>query len=188
MKQLVSILLIVSLVLSPNHDGVNSSVGGGLGALAFVAVVPLSSSSCFYIGRRHSTFTAATKYNNKQPTHIQTTRRIASFQTTQHPLTRLQAAAAAATTSTPLIGYFYMALLALQFAFQPILTKKYAPNNIVRTTYVLAQECVRLVIGTALLVATGSWSRAVHDWTGMAALIAVGFPSILYLLQVCFFI
>lgn len=77
----------------------------------------------------------------------------------------------------------YMFLLALQFAVQPIITKKFAPKTIIRSTYVLAQEISRLLIAATLLTATNSWNVACQHWTWQTALATAGFPSVLYLVQ-----
>jgi hypothetical protein len=41
------------------------------------------------------------------------------------------------------LAWWYMALLAFQFGAQPILTKKFTPKTICRSTIVLAQDVVR---------------------------------------------
>lgn len=51
---------------------------------------------------------------------------------------------------------FYMFLLALQFGVQPILTRRYTPQGITRSTVVLMQELVKFVMaGITLLVSGG---------------------------------
>lgn len=86
---------------------------------------------------------------------------------------------------TSLIGVenVYLLLLALQFACQPVLTKKFAPQNIIRSTYVLAQDASRLALGLALLCATGSFTTATRHWTLSGAWLAAGFPASLYAVQ-----
>lgn len=95
----------------------------------------------------------------------------------------LRASISSALTSSSNVGYLYMFLLALQFASQPILTKKYAPKTIVRSTYVLAQEIVRLVMAILLLLSTGSWQIATAGWNSRLCLTTVGIPAVLYILQ-----
>ena len=80
-------------------------------------------------------------------------------------------------------GYFYMVLLALQFGFQPLLTKAYAPKTIVKSTYVIMLDVIRLVTCVSLLVATGSWSSATSTWTLTQAFRQAGLPAALYALQ-----
>jgi UDP-sugar transporter A1/2/3 len=77
----------------------------------------------------------------------------------------------------------YMLLLAVQFAVQPILTKKFAPQKIIKSTYVLAQDLTRLVICLSLLCMTGGWATATSNWTFAGAWIAAGFPAGLYMVQ-----
>ena len=77
-----------------------------------------------------------------------------------------------------------MILLALQFAVQPILTKKFAPKGtLIRSTYVLAQDLTRIGMTALLLTLTGSWTVAVQHWTWKTALWTAGVPSVLYMLQ-----
>jgi UDP-sugar transporter A1/2/3 len=77
----------------------------------------------------------------------------------------------------------YMLLLAVQFAVQPILTKRFAPPKIIKSTYVLAQDLTRLVICLSLLWMTGGWATATSNWTFTGAWIAAGFPAGLYMVQ-----
>jgi UDP-sugar transporter A1/2/3 len=77
----------------------------------------------------------------------------------------------------------YMLLLAVQFAVQPILTKRFAPQKIIKSTYVLAQDLTRLVICLSLLWMTGGWATATSNWTFTGAWIAAGFPAFLYMVQ-----
>jgi len=76
-----------------------------------------------------------------------------------------------------------MVLLSLQFAVQPILTKRYAPKTMIRSTYVLAQDLTRILIAASCLTLTGSWATAVQHWTWRTALRTAGVPSLLYALQ-----
>ena len=76
-----------------------------------------------------------------------------------------------------------MVLLSLQFAVQPILTKRYAPKTMIRSTYVLAQDLTRILIAASCLTLTGSWTTAVQHWTWRTALWTAGVPSLLYALQ-----
>lgn len=77
----------------------------------------------------------------------------------------------------------YMVLLALQFAVQPILTQKFAPKTMIRSTYVLVQDLTRVAIAASLLTTTGSWGSALQYWSWQTALITAGVPSALYLVQ-----
>lgn len=63
-----------------------------------------------------------------------------------------------ATHQPPLDGkaLFYMFLLALQFGVQPILTRRYTPQGIVRSTVVLMQEVLKFALAGFMLHATGA--------------------------------
>ena len=99
------------------------------------------------------------------------------------PASIASSAFVASSTSSTLVGYWYMLLLALQFAMQPLLTQKYAPKTIVKSTYVLAQEWVRLVTATSLLLLTGSWTTATTGWSWRMCWTTVGIPAVLYIVQ-----
>lgn len=85
--------------------------------------------------------------------------------------------------SQPLLPYLYMVLLAVQFAVQPVITKKFVPQTIIRSTYVLAQDFFRLCITAFLLTATQSWGPACRNWTWQMSLTTAGFPALLFLIQ-----
>lgn len=116
---------------------------------------------------------------------IQWNRAFESSQLKRSHTTAIYAIVSSLTTvpSTSTVGYLYMFLLAMQFASQPLLTQKFASKTIVRSTYVLAQELVRLVVATALLVSTGSWTCATMGWSWRLCLTTVGIPAFLYILQ-----
>ena len=54
-----------------------------------------------------------------------------------------------------------MCLLALQFGLQPILTKRFTPTTINRSTVVLTQDVVKFFMAGSVLVVTGGWTDAV---------------------------
>jgi len=56
------------------------------------------------------------------------------------------------------LSWWYMSLLALQFGCQPILTKKYTPKTITRSTVVLFQEVVKFAAAAIFLLASGDWA------------------------------
>lgn len=84
------------------------------------------------------------------------------------------------------VGYLCMALLATQFAMQPILTKRYAPTKIIRSTYVLALDAVRFAACLSMLYLTSGWAQAVRGWNWKTSIQAAGVPAALYLVQVSF--
>lgn len=66
-------------------------------------------------------------------------------------------------TRTPTLdgkSIFYMVLLAIQFGVQPILTRRYAPNGIIRSTVILMQEGVKFFIALAFLSLSGNLNTA----------------------------
>lgn len=100
------------------------------------------------------------------------------------------AASAAASSSTSLLlgnesalSITYMVLLALQFAVQPIITQKYAPKTLIRSTYVMIQDVARLVISIVCLTITHSWGSDIAHWTWQGAVYAAGIPAVLYFVQ-----
>mmetsp|Transcript_16031 Transcript_16031/g.20958 ORF Transcript_16031/g.20958 Transcript_16031/m.20958 type:complete len:416 (-) Transcript_16031:779-2026(-) len=82
-----------------------------------------------------------------------------------------------------LLGSFYMLMLSLQYACQPLLSKRYAPKSIVKGSFIFAQDMVRVFTSLALLLVTGSWNEAVTGWTWSSAWLAAGLPAFLYALQ-----
>lgn len=55
---------------------------------------------------------------------------------------------------------FYMCLLALQFGIQPILTRRFTPQGITRSTVILTQEVLKFGIAALMLRASGSTKNA----------------------------
>jgi hypothetical protein len=54
----------------------------------------------------------------------------------------------------------YMFLLALQFGIQPVLTRRYTPKGITRSTVILTQEVVKFGIALVMLRFSGATSEA----------------------------
>jgi solute carrier family 35 (UDP-sugar transporter), member A1/2/3 len=78
---------------------------------------------------------------------------------------------------------FYMFLLSLQFAFQPLLTRTFTPQNICRSTVILCQEMLKFFLAFAMLLLSGNRSNAVSGWT-IGCWVTVAFlPAALYALQ-----
>lgn len=67
------------------------------------------------------------------------------------------------SSSPPLDGraLFYMALLAIQFGIQPILTRTYAAPGINKSTVILMQEILKFVLAFTMLNLSGSRETAV---------------------------
>lgn len=77
----------------------------------------------------------------------------------------------------------YMSMLALQFACQPILTKRFTPKSVNRSSIVMTQDVVKVVITLAALFITGSWSTSVVDWSIKSWLMIAALPAFLYSIQ-----
>ena len=74
------------------------------------------------------------------------------------------------SSSPPLDGraLFYMALLAVQFGVQPILTRQYAAPGINKSTVILTQEIVKFVLAFTMLNLSGSREAAFKGTWGKA--------------------
>lgn len=79
--------------------------------------------------------------------------------------------------STPFI------LLVFQAGCQPILTKLFMPDELVRTTAVLAQECSKFLFSFLILASTGEWQEPLKDWSLFSAVTAAGVPAALFVVQ-----
>ncbi|KAL3896792.1 MAG: hypothetical protein SGARI_007077, partial [Bacillariaceae sp.] len=78
---------------------------------------------------------------------------------------------------------FYLLLLSLQFAFQPILTRTYTPQNICRSTVILCQELLKFLLAYAMLTLSGNTKTAIQGWS-ISSWVTVAFlPAALYALQ-----
>ena len=88
-------------------------------------------------------------------------------------------------TAQPVIpsGDFYMVLLALQFAFQPLATKSFTSKTIIKGTYVFWLDVIRSLICASTLWLTKSWVSATVGWHWRDAALAAGIPSMLYVAQ-----
>lgn len=80
-------------------------------------------------------------------------------------------------------AFLYMALLALQFACQPILTKRFTPKSINRSTVVMSQDITKFTIASTALYITGSWTKAIAGWSVRSWLTVAGLPAALYCVQ-----
>jgi len=86
---------------------------------------------------------------------------------------------------------FYMALLAVQFAVQPILTKKYLPKDADLKNVVIATEILKIFLGSAMLsigstrgqAGEGGWSKALKGWSIKSWITVAGVPAVLYSMQ-----
>lgn len=74
-------------------------------------------------------------------------------------------------------------LLVLQAGCHPLLTKLFMPPTIIRTTAILAQECVKFFLGIIVLFFLGDLDEALESWTLYEAVTAAGIPAMLYVIQ-----
>lgn len=91
-----------------------------------------------------------------------------------------------ALAAPPFLGrkaMFYMFLLSLQFAFQPLLTRTYTPTNICRSTVIMMQELLKFILAFSMLMISGSHRSAVSGWTVSTWATVAFVPAALYSLQ-----
>jgi len=82
-----------------------------------------------------------------------------------------------------LFASVYMFLLSLQFAFQPILTRKFTPKNICGSTVILMQELLKFLLAFLMLNLSGSSRSAVSGWNVSTWAEVAFVPAALYCLQ-----
>jgi len=95
------------------------------------------------------------------------------------------------TTTTPSsadLSYkaiIFMCLLACQFGIQPIVTKKYTSTKIIKSTVILTQEIIKLIIGILGISLSNktSWSKVSSQWTIKSWLRLALIPATIYLIQ-----
>ena len=92
--------------------------------------------------------------------------------------TRLQS-----SMSLPSVSWLYLSLLALQFGCQPLLTKAFTPSKIIRSTVILAQDFMKLLLCCIVLLCNGNWASSMKNWTFQSALAGAGPIGALYLVQ-----
>jgi len=78
---------------------------------------------------------------------------------------------------------WYMFLLALQFGVQPILTRKFTPTTVCRTTVIIAQEATKFCLGLFMLITSGNFKSALSDWTFYGWITVACVPAALYTVQ-----
>lgn len=88
------------------------------------------------------------------------------------------------STGLSYTALIFMALLAVQFGIQPIVTQKYTSNKIIKSTVVFTQETVKLIIGVVgISLGRTSWSDVTSGWTIMSWLRLALLPATIYLIQ-----
>lgn len=77
----------------------------------------------------------------------------------------------------------YMVLLAFQFGLQPILTRRFTPPTVCRSTVIFVQECLKFCLAFAMLHINGSAKAALQGWTVYGWISIAGVPAALYAVQ-----
>jgi len=77
----------------------------------------------------------------------------------------------------------YMFLLALQFGMQPILTRRFTPPTICRTTVVIMQESVKFFLALFMLTTSGTLKTALSGWSLYSWVTVACVPAALYTVQ-----
>lgn len=92
-------------------------------------------------------------------------------------------AASSASSSLSKTAIGYMFVLAVQFGVQPLLTRRYTPPDIPRSTVILTQECIKFVMAFSMLHLSGNTGRALQGWTIVQWLSVALLPAGLYAIQ-----
>ncbi|GAX11317.1 solute carrier family 35 (UDP-sugar transporter), member A1/2/3 [Fistulifera solaris] len=77
----------------------------------------------------------------------------------------------------------YLVLLAVQFGCQPILTRRFAPSGVNRSTIVLMQELVKFFLAATFLFVSGAARESWKNWSVISWLAVALFPALLYSVQ-----
>mmetsp|Transcript_21272 Transcript_21272/g.40394 ORF Transcript_21272/g.40394 Transcript_21272/m.40394 type:complete len:349 (-) Transcript_21272:64-1110(-) len=78
---------------------------------------------------------------------------------------------------------FYMALLAIQFGIQPILTRTYAAPGINKSTVILMQEILKFALAFVMLHVSGARETALKGWNISTWISVAAIPAALYAVQ-----
>lgn len=92
------------------------------------------------------------------------------------------------SSSDPIIdrrATFYMLLLALQFGIQPILTRRFTPDDINKSTVVLVQEIVKFWMAFAMLYLSGSVKSAFKGKLLLLMFLGTTFVDVFVYLSIC---
>lgn len=76
-----------------------------------------------------------------------------------------------------------MFLLALQFGVQPILSSRFTPDSVNRSSVILVQESIKFFFALTMLVGGGEFRAAVSGWSFGSWLRVAGLPAALYVVQ-----
>ncbi|GMH14471.1 hypothetical protein Nepgr_016312 [Nepenthes gracilis] len=75
------------------------------------------------------------------------------------------------------------ALLALQYGFQPLISKRFVRRGVIVTSSVFACEVAKVICALILLAKDGNLKKLYTEWTLVGALTASGLPAAIYALQ-----
>mmetsp|Transcript_10919 Transcript_10919/g.12042 ORF Transcript_10919/g.12042 Transcript_10919/m.12042 type:complete len:347 (-) Transcript_10919:97-1137(-) len=77
----------------------------------------------------------------------------------------------------------YMILLTIQFGLQPMLTNKFTPKTVCKSSVILVQETTKFLIAMTMLATGGSFSDALKGWSISSWLRVAVLPAGLYTIQ-----
>jgi len=77
----------------------------------------------------------------------------------------------------------YMVLLAFQFGLQPIVTRKFTPPTVCRSTVILCQEGLKFGLALFMLNLSGKRKDALRGWSIKTWISVAGIPAALYAVQ-----
>lgn len=78
---------------------------------------------------------------------------------------------------------FYMILLSIQFGCQPMLTARFTPKTVCRSTVIFVQETVKFCLAMSMLLSSGKFQDAVKGWSIASWLSVAAVPAGLYTIQ-----
>lgn len=78
---------------------------------------------------------------------------------------------------------FLFVSLAVQCGTHPILVKLYMPFTVNRSTVILSQEMIKLLISLVMLTIHGSFQEVFQTWSLHGAILAAGVPASLFVVQ-----
>lgn len=77
----------------------------------------------------------------------------------------------------------YMVLLSIQFGLQPMLSSKFTPQTVCKSTVILVQEVVKFILAMSMLLMSGELSNAFQGWTISSWVRVAALPAGLYTIQ-----
>jgi UDP-sugar transporter A1/2/3 len=101
----------------------------------------------------------------------------------KEPISESKVANEDESSTDSIVSLIFFILLCFQTGCQPVLVQAFTPTTIVRSTAILAQECVKLFVSFFFLFSSGNWAKATHAWTLTSAVLAAGLPAALYVIQ-----